>query len=256
MLTLNEEDRLPSSLAPFRDRVERILVLDAESEDRTREVAEGLGAEVHVRRWQGYVAARRHLLGLVVTEWVLMIDADEVLEESFWNELVALGFPEVGADGYQVRRRTVYLGKQLRHAGQPDWKTLLFRREKAWFEDRAVHEAVRVRGRVERLGAEILHDSYRSVEEHEARIQRYARLAAEDLYAQGKRANLFDLRVRPAWRFFTQMLVRGAILDGRLGWSVARSSARSVRLRYEILRDLERDGLARGGGERDGPPED
>ena len=245
MLTHNEEDRLQASLRPLRGHAERILVLDSGSEDRTMEIATELGAEVSFRAWEGYVSARRHILAQAQTPWVLMIDADEVLDSGFWDELGRLGFPDVSADGYQVRRRTVYLGRTLRFAGQPDWKTLLFRRERAYFEDRAVHEAVRIEGRIERLDSEILHYSYRSQEEYQERMQRYERLAAEDLHRQGKRASLFDLWLRPLWRWFTQMFVRGAFLDGKLGWMITRSTAASVRLRYTLLRDLER----RDGGE-------
>jgi len=246
MLTRNEEDRLPASLQPLRGHAERILVLDSESEDRTQEVAAELGAEVSFRAWEGYVSARRHILAQATTPWVLMIDADEVLDAGFWDELHRCGFPDVAADGFQVRRRTVYLGRTLRFAGQPDWKTLLFRRERAYFEDRAVHEAVQIDGKVERLDSEILHYSYRSPEEHFERMRRYELLAAEDLYRQGRRANLFDLWFRPFWRWFTQMFVRGAILDGKPGWKIARSTAASVRLRFTMLRDLNRQGGGEG----------
>lgn len=240
MLTLNEEDRLPASLGAVRGHVERTIVLDAESTDHTREVAAEHGAEVVVRAWAGYVDARRHLLGLADSPWVLMIDADEVLQPDFWTELEAGGFPDVDADGFQLRRRTVYLGKKLRRAFQPDWKTVLFRGDAAYLEDGAVHEAVQVKGRLERMSAEIEHHSYRSLEEHYERMRRYARLSAEEMHEAGRRATWFDLRVRPAWRWFTELLVRGAIVDGRRGWMVAKSSADSVRLRFELLRDLER----------------
>lgn len=245
MLTHNEEDRLPASLRPLRGHAERLLVLDSGSADRTLEIAAELGAEVSSRAWEGYVSARRHILAMAETPWVLMIDADEVLDSGFWDELDRRGFPDVAADGFQVRRRTVYLGRTMRFAGQPDWKTLLFRREKAYFEDRSVHEAVQIEGKLERLDSEILHYSYRSPEEHQERMRRYESLAAEDLHRQGRRATLFDLWFRPFWRWFTQMFVRGAILDGKPGRMIARSAAASVRLRYTLLRDLER----RDGGE-------
>ena len=245
ILTRNEEDRLPATLQPLLGYAERILVLDSGSEDRTMEIAAELGAEVSSRAWEGYVSARRHILAQARTPWVLMIDADEVLESGFWDELDHRGFPDLSTDGYQVRRRTVYLGRTLRFAGQPDWKTLLFRREKAYFEDRAVHEAVQIDGKIERLDSKILHFSYRSREEHQERMRRYELLAAEDLHRQGKRASLYDLWFRPFWRWFVQMFVRGAFLDGKPGRMIASSTAASVRLRYTLLRDLER----RDGGE-------
>ena len=90
MLTRNEEDRVSVSLAEVRDHVHRMIVLDAESDDATRELAQKAGAEVVVRPWEGFVSARRYLLSLVTSPWVLMIDADEVIEPGLWLELESL----------------------------------------------------------------------------------------------------------------------------------------------------------------------
>jgi len=244
MLTRNEGDRISASLGAVREHVERMVVLDAQSDDRTVELAKQLGAEVEVRPWEGFVAARRHLLSLAKTPWVLMIDADEVIEPGFWAELEALGFPDGGADGFQLRRRTVYRGKKLRRAFQPDWKTALFRRKAGYFEDRAVHEAARVKGTLERLKTEILHYSYRSAEEHYQRINSYAALAALDLAERGKRPGPVNLWLRPAWRWFTELFLLGGIVDGPTGVVMASRSAYSVHLRYRLLKQLGNDELA------------
>ena len=238
MLTRNEEERVAASLAAVRDHVEHIVVLDADSDDRTRELAEQAGAEVHVRAWTGFVDARRHLLSLASTEWVLMIDADEIVEPGLWQELRDRGFPGCREHGFQMRRRTVYAGVKLRRAFQPDWKTALVRVADAYFEDRAVHESLRVQGAVARLRTEILHHTYRSAEDQYRRIEEYAKLAARDLAAQGKRAGFVNLWVRPAWRWISEVFLLGGIVDGKLGVTMASRSAYGVHLRYRYLRDL------------------
>lgn len=239
MLTRNEEDRVAASLEAAGDRVERIIVLDAESDDRTREIAEDVGAEVHVRPWTGFVDARRHLLSLVCTEWALMIDADEVIEPRLWDELVRRDFPDCLANGFQMRRRTVFEGVKLRRVFQPDWKTVLVRTEQAYLEDRAVHESLRVEGAVERLRSEILHHSFRSAEDQYARIHSYARLGARDLSERGKHAGFANLWLRPAWRWFAEVFLLGGIVDGKLGVTMASRSAYGIHLRYRYLRDLD-----------------
>ncbi len=239
MLTRNEADRVTASLEAARDRVERILVLDAESDDGTRELAAAAGAEVEVRPWRGFVDARRHLLSRATSEWVLMIDADEIIEPGLWAELRDRGFPDCREDGFQLRRRTVYAGTKLRRVYQPDWKTTLARRSCAYLEDRAVHESLRVKGELGRLRTEILHHSYRSAEDQYARIEAYARLGAIDLAAQGKRPGIVNLWLRPAWRWFNEVFLLGGILDGRLGLVMAARSAYGIHLRYRYLRDLE-----------------
>ena len=238
MLTRDEQDRVSASLDAVRDHVARMIVVDAESGDRTRELAEKAGAEVVVRSWEGFVEARRFLMSLAETPWILMIDADEVIEPGLWAELDALGFPECRADGFQLRRRTVYQGKKLQRAFQPDWKTTLVRAEGAYFEDRSVHEALRVNGSLERLKTEILHYTYRSAEDQYRRIDTYARLAARDLAERGKRAGFVNLWLRPAWRWITELVLQGGLIDGRLGLTMANRSAYGVHLRYRYLREM------------------
>lgn len=240
MLTRNEEDRVAASLAAVRDHVARMVVVDAESDDRTRALAEQAGAEVVVRSWEGFVAARRYLLALARTPWILMIDADEVIEPGLWDELAALGFPDCTAHGFQLRRRTVYQGRKLRRAFQPDWKTTLVRADRAFLEDRSVHEALRVDGTVQRLESEILHFSYRSAADQYHRIASYAELAAHDLAAQGRRAGPVNLWLRPAWRWFVELFVQGGVVDGALGFTMAFRSAYGVHLRYRCLQRLRR----------------
>lgn len=240
ILTYNEADRLPRTLAALRGRIEPVVVLDAESDDTTRDVAEDAGCEVHVRTWQGYAAARRHLLELAQTDWVLMIDADEVVQPAFWDEVGALDLTAVETAGFDMRRRTVYLGRVLRRSWQPDWKTVLFRRDRARVHDSGVHESILIDGPVHRLRAEIHHHSYRSLADHHARIVRYASLGADELARQGRQVSWLDLTVRPAWAWVRQYLVMGGFVDGWRGRLAARSTALSVYLRYAMLLERHR----------------
>jgi glycosyltransferase involved in cell wall biosynthesis len=240
ILTRDEEDRLPRTLAALRDRVAPVIVLDAESQDSTRAIAEHEGCEVHVRPWDGYVAARRHLIDLAHTEWILMIDADEVVQPAFWDEVGALDLDSVGAAGFAMRRRTVYLGRVLRRSWQPDWKTVLFRRDRARVHDSGVHESIQLYGDTRRLHSEIHHHSYRSLADHQARIVKYAALGARELARHGKTASWLDLAGRPAWAWFRQYLLMGGFVDGWRGHLAARSTAWSVYLRYALLAEMNR----------------
>ena len=242
MITHNEEDRIGSSLGAVRDRVERMVVLDAESDDRTADIARHMGAEVVIEPWAGFVAARRRVLEMSESPWTLMIDADEVVERRLWEELARRGFPDNQPDGFQIRRRTVYEGRKLRRVYQPDWKTALFKTERGYFEDRLVHESVCVHSRIERLRSEILHNSFRSAADQFARIEKYAQLAAEDLARRSKKAGPVNLWLRPAWCWFTEFFLLGGFVDGRLGIVMANRSAYAVHRRYELLRRVRAGG--------------
>ncbi|RMF14597.1 MAG: glycosyltransferase family 2 protein [Candidatus Dadabacteria bacterium] len=238
ILAHNEADRLPATLQALNQHVERIIVLDSDSDDGTAEVAMALGAEVHNHRWEGYVAARRRLLELVDAPWCLMVDADEVVPPAFWDALARTGFPDTEASAYAVRRQTIYLGKRLRYAWQPDWKTVLVRTERARIEGGAVHEYLTTPDPVVRLPVAIDHYSYRGLGDHLRKMIAYARLGAAQLEQEGRRCHWWDLTLRPAWHVVRHLLVKQAWRDGLPGWIAATSSGVAVWMRYAFL--LER----------------
>jgi hypothetical protein len=107
-----------------------------------------------------------------------------------------------------------------------------------------VHETLPVTGPVETLQHPIRHTPYRSLDDHLARMDRYARLGARMLHAAGRKASLYDRTVRPAWRFFRAWILQGGILEGRVGLTLCRLDARSALLKYRYLQELDRGGAA------------
>jgi len=110
VLTRDEESRVSRALGSLPHGV-AILVVDAQSCDRTRELAELYGARVIDRAWNGFVDARRFALAQVTTPWAFALDADEVLDEELGEAILACAGT---ADGYTVSRNTYFCGKPLR----------------------------------------------------------------------------------------------------------------------------------------------
>ncbi len=125
-------------------------------------------------------------------------------------------------DGYRAPRRNIFWGRWIRHGGLwPDWQLRLFKRGRAWFAERAVHESVAVTGSVGRLEAPLVHRSYRDVSDFLARADRYSTLAAEEWVRSGTRVRASDLLLRPAFRFLSMYVLKGGCLDGRRGFLLA-----------------------------------
>ena len=122
-----------------------------------------------------------------------------------------------------------------------NWGIRLYRRTVRWTAP-LLHETLLVTGPVGTLASTIRHTPYRSVEDHVARLDRYARLGARMLHARGRHASVFDRYGRPAWRFFRAWILRRGILGGRVGWTLCRMDARSAFLKYRYLHQLDRDG--------------
>jgi glycosyltransferase involved in cell wall biosynthesis len=218
IITLNEADRIERCLdgVSFCDE---ILVIDAHSSDGTRELAARRGARVIERDWPGYRSQKQYASDLAQHEWILSVDADEWVTAALREEILALkarGFP--GVNGYSVPRLTSYFGGFLRHGNAwPDRKIRLYRRSAARWVGYEVHEKIAVSGRVGRLRAHLEHDAYRSLDDHVTRVDRYARLMAEEMQRAGRRCRLPAVFLHPLWRFVRGMLIKRGLLDGWRG---------------------------------------
>jgi len=231
LVTRNEEDRLRACLESVV-WADEIVVVDAESEDKTVAIAQEFTDRVVVRPWPGYAAQKNTALDLATGDWVLSLDADEVVSPELRAEIARVLASDGPADGYTVPRRNIFWGRWVRHGGlYPDRQLRLFRRGRGRFEARAVHESVRVDGRVESVAGHLEHRSYRDVSDFLTRADRYSTLAAEDAVAQGRRARVSDLVLRPLGRFLAMYVVQGGFLDGWRGFLLATLYAYYVLIR-------------------------
>jgi glycosyltransferase involved in cell wall biosynthesis len=238
IIARDEEDRLPACLDSL-GFCDEILVVDSHSRDRTREVAAERGARVIVREWPGHVAQKEFAIREARHDWVLCVDADERISPALAEEIVRLRQVRFdGCAGYYLPRLSRYLGRWIRHGTwYPDWKLRLFDRRRGRWGGRDPHDRVELErdAATRRLRGEMLHDPYRSFAEHLATIDRYTTTMAEQLHADGRRARLSDIALRPPLRFLGFYVLRGGCLDGWRGLLLAYLAAHYVRLKYAKL---------------------
>jgi len=231
VVTLNEEERIRQCLESVVWADETIVV-DAESQDKTAAIARELTDHVIVRPWPGFAAQKNFGLAQASGDWILSLDADEIVSPALRAEITAVLDGHGEAGGYAVPRRNVFWGRWVRHGGlYPDRQLRFFRRGRGRFVARAVHESVRVEGRVEPADGHLEHRSYRDVSDFLARADRYSTLAAEEAVAQGRRARVSDLLLRPLGRFLAMYVVQGGFLDGWRGFLLATLYAYYVLIR-------------------------
>jgi glycosyltransferase involved in cell wall biosynthesis len=222
VVTLNEGERIRACLesAAWADE---LIVVDAESHDKTAAVARELTDHVFVRPWPGFAAQKNFGLEQARGDWILSLDADEVVSSTLREEITAI--VERGGDhaGYAVPRRNVFWGRWIRHGGlYPDWQLRLFRRTSGRFAERSVHESVSVDGTVGRLTGHLEHRSYRDVADFLERADRYSTLAAAEWVTSGRPCRpLLDLVARPVGRFLAMYVARAGFLDGWRGFLLA-----------------------------------
>ena len=155
ILTYNEEVNLPACLESLKGLDCEIFVVDSGSTDRTVEIARSYGAHVVEHPFEHYAAQRNWAQQNlpIRSEWVLHLDADERLTPELAAEIQqVLQRPSNEVDGFMLRKRTVFMGRWIRHGGHyPSYHLRLFRVGKGYCEDRLYDQHFVVDGRVERL---------------------------------------------------------------------------------------------------------
>jgi glycosyltransferase involved in cell wall biosynthesis len=241
IITFNEADRIAACLRSV-DFCDEIIVVDSHSSDATRELARAQGATVIERDWPGYRSQKEFAIRAARHDWVLCLDADERVSGALRQEITALraqGFP--GAAGWSVPRITDYFGRFLRHGNAyPDRLVRLFDRRRGGWSGYEIHENTHVEGPLGRLRGHLEHFSYRSLSDHLERMQRYADLMAQALYASGKRCGLLKVIVNPQWRFVRGYVLRLGFLDGWRGLVFGLIESGYVRRKYLRLYALSR----------------
>ncbi|MDE1182800.1 glycosyltransferase family 2 protein [Paraburkholderia sp.] len=238
LITRNASARLADCLSAvaFADT---IVVIDNGSTDDTVEIARRHGAQVMiVPDWPGFGAQKNRALDALNTDWVLSIDADEIVSPQLAASIrSAIASPT--ADVYAIDRLSSFCGHWIRHSGwYPDWIPRLFRRNAARFSDDLVHERLVFDMPAVRLDGTLLHYSYEDFETVLRKLDAYSTAGAVQRFAAGKRGSLAQAMLRGAWAFVRTYVLRRGFLDGRAGLMIALFNAQTVYYRFVKLAHL------------------
>lgn len=240
VVCFNEEERIEACLESLR-WCDEIVVIDAFSTDRTAEISRRYTDRLIQREWAGYRDQKAFAHSQASMEWVLLVDSDERVTAALRSEIQAALARDRGAyAGYAVPRLVNYLGRWWWRGGwYPDYDIRLFRREKATWGGTDPHEKILVDGKVRRLKACLHHYSYRDIEDHLQRINRFTSISSRELKKAGGRWRLSDALLRPAARFFGSYVLKRGFMEGFAGFYVAVTAAVYVFLKYAKLWELE-----------------
>jgi len=263
IIAYNEEANIGRTLESVKrlvaDGKGEVVVVDSGSSDCTVEIARSLGAKVFIEDWKGYAAQKNLAVEKASGDWILSLDADESVDSELvadllgqpWDSLdgrVALDDPDrgvraaAGASGFWIARKNYFLGRWIQHGGfWPDRKLRFFRRGNARFEDRLVHEDVKLEGLAGVLTGALIHNSYPTLSGYIDHMNRYSSLGARMAVENGShRFNLINIVLRPLATFVYNYFFRLGLLDGREGLLLHLYHAAYVSWKYAKAWELSR----------------
>jgi len=240
LISLNEEDNIGRTLEAVKDIASEIIVVDSGSTDKTVEIAKNYGAKVFIERWKGYRDQKNSAMKKCSQEWILFLDCDEVVSPEL-KESIIKNVKNPTADGYLINRKTVYLGKVLKHAWQPDWNLRLVRRNSnpRW-EGGEIHEFLVIDGKVKKIDGDLFHYSYKDIKDHFSKVVNYSYLSAVDLNKKGKKFRFHKILLNPVASFVREYFFKKGFLDGIRGFIIAVSATVYSFLKYIYLWEIQR----------------
>ncbi|MBC6998816.1 glycosyltransferase family 2 protein [Cytophaga sp. FL35] len=222
---------------------DEIIVVDSYSTDGTYEY---LKAHPKVRVIQhpfsNFTQQKSFALDQASNDWVLFLDADEVVSKKLQYEIVETIESNPEDVAFWFYRKFMFENSPLHFSGwQTDKNYRLFRKSKARFSDKKiVHETLVVQGTSGILKNKLTHYCYKSFEDYKSKMLKYGRLKAKEDFYRENRYNVLSLIFKPAWKFFNHYIIRLGVLDGRKGITICYLNALGDLERYRELKKLEK----------------
>lgn len=238
VLTLNGERHLRQCLQSL-DFCDTILVIDSGSLDATQNIARECGATVLVNPWPGPKLQFEFAFARIASPWVVSLDQDEILSDELRASIIrALDYP-----GEHVAllcpRTSFYFNRFLRHSGwYPDLLPRVFSLASTTVHVSGPHYGFSPDGPIKRLHGDILHYPYEDLRQHVDKMNYYTQVAAEEMFAQGKRSGVLQALGHGLARFFKVYILRRGFLDGRAGLILAVLSLCYAFLKYAKLAEM------------------
>lgn len=225
IIAKNAERCIPLCLESICRWAGEIIVVTNDCTDRTAEIAESYGARVVEHKWQGFKEQKNFANQLATMPWILSIDSDEVISETLKRSIMDfIAKDDLRYNGASCSRLTYFLGQSLHHGGlYPDVTVRLFRKDKAYWDGRSIHERLHLTGKSLQLDGDIYHYAFGSIREQVERLLIYSELFICD--HKHEDVSSWKICCRVFGKFFRQYIWKMGFLDGFRGLYLALASS-------------------------------
>jgi glycosyltransferase involved in cell wall biosynthesis len=221
LITYNEADNILKTLESL-SWCDEIIVVDSYSTDKTWDICEEYGCKVYERKFDGFGGQKQFAVAQTKNDWVLNLDADEVLTPELINEIKE-EMKNPAASGYMIPRRFVFMGKLFKYGKESRTSYLrLFDKTAGNFNDNKVHETVAIKGVIKKLKGSMLHYSYKNLSHYFDKFNKYTSAGAEAAVEKGKKKSSLLIVITMPLNFFKYYFIDLNVLNGFAGfcWSM------------------------------------
>lgn len=242
IIAKNEADRIGQTLAAIHGWADEIIVLDSGSSDETVEIARRYADKVQVTDWPGFGRQKQRALDAASCDWVLALDADEVVTPALRNEIDHELTAAPRFQGYRIPRPLIIFGQHVDYGGSWQAPLRLFRRTLARYTDVPVHEKVVLsEGKITLMRSGLHHPTYRDYQHALQKFVDYAWLQAGARWNRGRRSSMTGAALRAAYNFIYNYFIRFGFLDGAHGFVLAALHAQYTFNKYAALWAMEQE---------------
>jgi len=238
VLTKNEQDRIAKCLQSVI-WADEIIVVDDESTDRTHEIVRRFTDKVFIKKMDIEGRHRNWSYSKAKNNWILSLDADEIVTDELKDEISYILKSNPKENGFTIPRRN-YIGDYwVKYGGwYPSPQLKLFRKDKFRYEEVAVHPRAFMDDPCGHLRSDLIHYSYRNIEDFLNKLNNQTTREAEKWFKQNKPMRLGRFIWRSLDRFIRTYIVRGGFKDGFFGFVVAYFAALYQFISYLKYREI------------------
>lgn len=213
IIVKNEGDKIENTLKNISDLVDEIVIVDDYSDDNTCKIAEKYGAKIVKHKLDGFDEQKNIGIRNCSNEWILDIDADEILYPKTKSEIVQK-INNGTNDAYIIQRDEFFLGKKIMQIGL----IRLYKKSKSHYRNK-VHEVLEVKGSIGKLKNHFAHEQYkyRDIKKQIEVINRYSSIEADIKKGMSKLKIMINIFFQPLKHFFGHLLYKGLIFKGFAG---------------------------------------
>lgn len=231
IITKNAESTIQRSLKSL-SRFSEVIVYDNGSSDNTINLVQQFTNTTLVKGgFFGFGPTKNYAAQLASNDWILSLDADEVIEKDLFDAIDDLTL-ENPKEMFMIKRDNYFMGKIVRHSGWGnDWLIRIYNRKFHQFENNPVHEKIKIQkdSIITKLNHSFSHYAVDDIRQFLEKINHYSDIRKE---TSDKLYPPYVILFKSAWAFFRTYFLRLGILDGWRGLVIAVSNANGVFYKY------------------------